>query len=89
VYWIVRVLMTFLSFRFFCDYQIVSRLYSIFSSAVNDGICDCCDGSDEWGNVTVMDWFKINGKLVVKSLDDSLPRICGFPHFSTVGFPDS
>jgi len=20
----------------------------VFSSRVNDGICDCCDGSDEW-----------------------------------------
>lgn len=24
----------------------------IHSSRVNDGICDCCEGSDEWLNVT-------------------------------------
>ena len=27
----------------------------IFSSRVNDGICDCCDGSDEWRENKVLD----------------------------------
>jgi len=26
------------------------RPRNIPSSRVNDGICDCCDGSDEWKN---------------------------------------
>uniref|UniRef100_A0A1A9W6P2 Glucosidase II beta subunit N-terminal domain-containing protein n=1 Tax=Glossina brevipalpis TaxID=37001 RepID=A0A1A9W6P2_9MUSC len=39
--------------RFYCKYQkrhITGRGRDIFvfSSRVNDGICDCCDGSDEW-----------------------------------------
>ena len=25
--------------------------HSIFASRVNDGVCDCCDGSDEWGGL--------------------------------------
>ncbi|XP_018783505.1 PREDICTED: uncharacterized protein LOC108965497 [Bactrocera latifrons] len=39
--------------RFYCKYQkrhITGRGVDVFvhSSRVNDGICDCCDGSDEW-----------------------------------------
>ncbi|XP_067619130.1 uncharacterized protein [Eurosta solidaginis] len=39
--------------RFYCKYQkrhITGRGVDFFvpSSRVNDGICDCCDGSDEW-----------------------------------------
>ena len=34
------------------------------SSHVNDGICDCCDGSDEWRNDTVMDNIKFKGQPV-------------------------
>ncbi|XP_036324247.1 uncharacterized protein LOC118737672 [Rhagoletis pomonella] len=39
--------------RFYCKYQkrhITGRGVDLFvpSSRVNDGICDCCDGSDEW-----------------------------------------
>uniref|UniRef100_A0A1B6HK90 Glucosidase II beta subunit N-terminal domain-containing protein n=1 Tax=Homalodisca liturata TaxID=320908 RepID=A0A1B6HK90_9HEMI len=36
--------------RFFCNYQadLRNRPKSIPSSRVNDGVCDCCDGSDEW-----------------------------------------
>lgn len=25
------------------------------SYQVNDGVCDCCDGSDEWQEVSVLD----------------------------------
>ena len=32
------------------------------SSHVNDGVCDCCDGSDEWSNDTVMDNIKFKGQ---------------------------
>ncbi|XP_054725474.1 uncharacterized protein LOC129235560 [Anastrepha obliqua] len=39
--------------RFYCKFQkrhITGRGVDIYvpSSRVNDGICDCCDGSDEW-----------------------------------------
>ncbi|XP_065363262.1 uncharacterized protein LOC135956639 [Calliphora vicina] len=39
--------------RYYCKYQkrhITGRGRDLFvhSSRVNDGICDCCDGSDEW-----------------------------------------
>ncbi|XP_005186294.1 glucosidase 2 subunit beta isoform X2 [Musca domestica] len=39
--------------KFYCKYQkrhITGRGRDVFvpSSRVNDGICDCCDGSDEW-----------------------------------------
>ncbi|XP_055849644.1 uncharacterized protein LOC129914418 isoform X3 [Episyrphus balteatus] len=42
--------------RFYCKYQkrhITGRGRDVFipSSRVNDGICDCCDGSDEWTTV--------------------------------------
>ncbi|XP_059218227.1 uncharacterized protein LOC106095804 [Stomoxys calcitrans] len=43
--------------RFFCKFQkrhITGRGRDIFilSSRVNDFICDCCDGSDEWLGIT-------------------------------------
>ncbi|XP_054268562.1 uncharacterized protein LOC128990271 [Macrosteles quadrilineatus] len=41
--------------KFFCEYQAKSKhhLKSVPSSRVNDGICDCCDGSDEWGGMVL------------------------------------
>ena len=38
-----------------CSTETKSRSYrgKIPSSQVNDGYCDCCDGSDEWLNRTV------------------------------------
>ena len=32
-------------------FQFLSEEKSIPSSRVNDGICDCCDGTDEWKNL--------------------------------------
>ncbi|XP_055923107.1 uncharacterized protein LOC129953734 isoform X1 [Eupeodes corollae] len=42
--------------KFYCKYQkrhITGRGRDVYipSSRVNDGICDCCDGSDEWTTV--------------------------------------
>ncbi|XP_071451435.1 uncharacterized protein [Hetaerina americana] len=34
-------------------------LVSIPSGRVNDGICDCCDGSDEWLNVSHPSHFEV------------------------------
>lgn len=30
-------------------------LAKISSYKVNDGVCDCCDGSDEWSEITLFD----------------------------------
>uniref|UniRef100_W8CAD4 Glucosidase 2 subunit beta n=1 Tax=Ceratitis capitata TaxID=7213 RepID=W8CAD4_CERCA len=43
--------------RFYCKYQkrhITGRGVDVYvpSSRINDGICDCCDGSDEWLTIT-------------------------------------
>lgn len=35
-------------YRFYCTYQSENGPSDIVSYKVNDGICDCCDGSDEW-----------------------------------------
>lgn len=35
--------------RFYC----VGGGHYLPSSRINDGICDCCDGSDEWKELTV------------------------------------
>ncbi len=32
----------------------------IYTSRVNDGVCDCCDGSDEWGAEQRAAWLKNN-----------------------------
>lgn len=31
------------------------------SYKVNDGFCDCCDGSDEWTNAAVL--YEVNGNF--------------------------
>lgn len=41
----------------------------ISSGRVNDGICDCCDGSDEWKNVTVPQRLKLSGITEQKMLE--------------------
>lgn len=50
-------------FRFFCDFQVdVNDLMSILSSRVNDGVCDCCDGSDEWKHVIMSAHDRLNSE---------------------------
>ena len=34
----------------------------VYSSKVNDGICDCCDGSDEWVGQPVPSFMRLDGK---------------------------
>lgn len=38
--------------RFYCTVKTFTGKDNIPASMVNDGICDCCDGSDEWLNKT-------------------------------------
>jgi len=33
------------------------------SSRVNDGICDCCDGSDEWQQIHLPEHIAVHGSL--------------------------
>ncbi|XP_023726072.1 glucosidase 2 subunit beta [Cryptotermes secundus] len=37
--------------RFYCDRQKNGFSEFVPSSQVNDGVCDCCDGSDEWAKI--------------------------------------
>eukprot|EP00954_Amorphochlora_amoebiformis_P005247 413793-Amorphochlora_amoeboformis.AAC.1 len=36
-----------------CDSRVT--YFQLPSSRVNDGLCDCCDGSDEWGSGECVD----------------------------------
>ncbi|WAR16282.1 hypothetical protein MAR_030876 [Mya arenaria] len=49
-------------FRFYCTFQPpdMSVMY-LPGSRVNDGVCDCCDGSDEWGGVKVSSGVHFTG----------------------------
>lgn len=38
---------------------------TIQSSRVNDGVCDCCEGSDEWLNVTLPLVFSASQKALL------------------------
>ena len=52
--------------RFYCTAHVevtASRKW-LPASRVNDGICDCCDGSDEWRNVTIIDDIKFKGQPI-------------------------
>lgn len=42
-----------------CNFLLVVSV-KIPSYKVNDGVCDCCDGSDEWLEVSVLDANKGN-----------------------------
>lgn len=46
-------------YRFYCE----PELRFISSLRVNDGLCDCCDGSDEWKGVTLSPETPIEGKF--------------------------
>lgn len=49
--------------RFYCTKQLPGfPTQFVTSSKVNDGICDCCDGSDEWFGALVPDFMRIEGK---------------------------
>ena len=63
--------------RFYCAVHVVVDTGKLWvpSSHVNDGICDCCDGSDEWSNDTVMDNIKFKGKPATIMFD--------FPNFAS------
>ena len=50
-------------FRFYCE----PELQFISSLRVNDGLCDCCDGSDEWKGVTIPHDVVLDGKFTLTS----------------------
>ena len=59
---LVIILDLTLTNRFYCKTQVPgTRPQFLSSSKVNDGICDCCDGSDEWQGGTVPDFMRITG----------------------------
>ena len=51
-------------FRFYCDFQQSENPRWLTSSRVNDGICDCCDGSDEWLQIKLPDHVAVHGLLL-------------------------
>jgi len=59
----------YLCCRFYCKVQLPHRdAQFIYSSKVNDGICDCCDGSDEWVGQPVPSFMRLDGKDSVSVL---------------------
>jgi len=51
-------------FRFYCNFQQSENPRWLTSSRVNDGICDCCDGSDEWLHIKLPDHVAVHGLLL-------------------------
>ena len=49
-------------YRFYCKVQVPQEdAQFVHSSKVNDGICDCCDGSDEWAEQPVPSPMELKG----------------------------
>ncbi|XP_016844650.1 uncharacterized protein LOC100118043 [Nasonia vitripennis] len=46
---------------FYCEKVSKKSAVKIPSYKVNDGVCDCCDGSDEWLEVPVLDANNVSG----------------------------
>lgn len=50
-------------FRFYCTFQNPDiEPQFIPGSRVNDGVCDCCDGSDEWTGISVFSGIHLTGE---------------------------
>jgi len=49
--------------RFYCRFQQSDNPRWLTSGRVNDGICDCCDGSDEWKNIQLPQHIAVHGSL--------------------------
>ena len=50
-------------YRFFCTFQNGKEpMHHIPASRVNDGVCDCCDGSDEWQGLQMFFGVHLTGK---------------------------
>jgi len=49
--------------RFYCTFQQSDNPRWLTSGRVNDGICDCCDGSDEWQQIRLPPHIAVHGLL--------------------------
>lgn len=54
--------------RFFCKQETPGKPGYIPATRVNDGICDCCDGSDEWLGVFAVPQLRLSGTAAVLGL---------------------
>ena len=55
--------LSYIIFRFYCTFQQSDNPRWLMSSRVNDGICDCCDGSDEWQQIHLPEHIAVHGSL--------------------------
>jgi len=49
--------------RFYCTFQQSGNPRWLTSGRVNDGLCDCCDGSDEWQRIELPEHIARRGLL--------------------------
>jgi hypothetical protein len=55
----------------------------VLSSRVNDGICDCCDGSDEWAQIHLP--IRLEGWYFNKHLRICDMHLLSVYHISEIG----
>ena len=64
--------LTFATFSFASD----DKVTILPSSRVNDGICDCCDGSDEWQELKVLPPLNIEMQTKLGKYHPPCPDVC-------------
>ncbi|UYV66282.1 hypothetical protein LAZ67_4001198 [Cordylochernes scorpioides] len=65
--------------RFYCTTQSSQTTpVWVLSSRVNDGVCDCCDGSDEWAGVVIPISSRLSAKIQtdLKAFQTPCPDRC-------------
>ncbi|XP_021939758.1 glucosidase 2 subunit beta [Zootermopsis nevadensis] len=63
--------------RFYCDTQNnIGHSESVPSSYVNDGICDCCDGSDEWTQIRLPFRLEESVQKNLRRYQSPCPNLC-------------
>lgn len=69
--------------HFYCKYQprhLSGKENVIPSGRVNDGVCDCCDGSDEWNTTKVHDVLPLDVQKKIGTYQVPCPNLCLTPH---------